>query len=410
MENREPEDIVRDVIKTCVNCDFCEFHMQESPCLLFPELYRLYQKERNTGEKTNSYELRCLVDLCNGCAICPCDIIRSEIRKAKNAFILRDGLKSSTWFLERVELIGRLSGVFPTACNRLLRNPWTRKVIKHSLGIHEKRRFPLFKKENFNKWLRRKGRHFRPDGPRRKVAYFAGCTGQYLFPGVPKAVVKVLMHNHIEVLVPEQRCCGMPPLLEGDRILTLRLVAENVERLYEAVEDDWDIVCSCPTCGYMLKELWKNEDYFAPISRRKRIRIASRTFDLGEYLARLHEQGEIDTAFAPVSTDTVYFPPCHLRAQNIGEPYVVLLEGIPQLGIKKIAGPFNCCGAAGIIGFKREFHAVSIKMGQSLMSSIGKMHPEQILTDCLSCRLQFQEILPYPVWHPVEILERAYGL
>ncbi|MBA7536985.1 Anaerobic glycerol-3-phosphate dehydrogenase subunit C [subsurface metagenome] len=409
MENREPEHLAREVIETCVSCDFCNFIMDDTPCLVFPDLQRLYQKERSKVEKLTSYELRHFVDLCNECGICPCNIIRSGIREAKNAFIRRDGLRLSTRLLERVELVGRISGVFPAFSNSLSRKSLTSKAIKRTLGIHQRRRLPTVPEENFIKWLARNGRHFRPDGARRKVAYFVGCGGRYLFPNVPKAAVKVLTHNNVEVLVPEQKCCGMPPLLEGDRTLTLRLVAENVERLYEAVENDWDIVCSCPTCGYMLKELLKDEDYFAPIDRRKRIQIASRTFDLGEYLVRLHKQGELKTKFAPMPVATVYYPPCHLRAQKIGEPYVTLLKGIPQLKIKKIEGDSYCCGVAGIMGFKREFHDASIEMGQGLMQYIQELNPERILTDCFGCQLQFRQLLPYLVWHPVEMLEQAYG-
>jgi hypothetical protein len=34
--------------------------------------------------------------------------------------------------------------------------------------------------------------------------------------------------------------------------------------------------------------------------------------------------------------------------------------------------------------------------------------PETLLTDCLSCRMQFNQMLPQPVAHPVEILNAAY--
>ena len=71
--------------------------------------------------------------------------------------------------------------------------------------------------------------------PGRKVAYFAGCTGKYLFPEVPKAVVEVFQHNGFEVYFPDQKCCGMPPFLEGDRQVTLDFVRFNVEHLAEVV-------------------------------------------------------------------------------------------------------------------------------------------------------------------------------
>jgi glycerol-3-phosphate dehydrogenase subunit C len=42
------------------------------------------------------------------------------------------------------------------------------------------------------------------------------------------------------------------------------------------------------------------------------------------------------------------------------------------------------------------------------MEKIKKAEPEAIITDCLSCRLQFTYALPYPVLHPLELISRAY--
>ena len=36
-------------------------------------------------------------------------------------------------------------------------------------------------------------------------------------------------------------------------------------------------------------------------------------------------------------------------------------------------------------------------------------NPERLVTDCLSCRLQFNQLLPYAVFHPVEILNESYA-
>lgn len=42
------------------------------------------------------------------------------------------------------------------------------------------------------------------------------------------------------------------------------------------------------------------------------------------------------------------------------------------------------------------------------MEKIRARDPQAIVTDCMSCSLQFRQVLPYPVFHPVEILARAY--
>ena len=250
----------------------------------------------------------------------------------------------------------------------------------------------------------------------------------------------------------------MPSLLEGDRKRTLECVRFNVTQLADLVEEGFDIVCSCPTCGYVLKhviregavhaadyraakqkalqekrqvllaippeqrsDLWlrayasgytkklfKDDQYFSSISGLKRVLVSDHTYDLGEYLKNLHAEGVLRTDFGRINADAAYYPPCHLREQKIGTPYTDLLGLIPGISISPIAGDFYCCGNAGIMGFKSDFHRNAVKIGSRLKAKIKQLAPEQLLTDCLSCRMQFNQTLPYPVYHPIEILKASY--
>ena len=250
----------------------------------------------------------------------------------------------------------------------------------------------------------------------------------------------------------------MPTLLEGDRQLTMQFVNFNIEQLSHIVEDGYDIVCSCPTCGFFLKmvlsegayyspqyqqsigsgdthirvpagqnpkgqsnptfmllqksiyqNILKDEGYFSTISPHKRILVAEHTFDLSDYLGRLQHAGELEAPAGTVSGSMVYYPPCHAREQNIGWPYTELLGLIPGIDFESIDGHFYCCGMAGVMGFKQEFHESSLQLGRRLMDKIREINPDRIVTDCLSCRLQFNQLLPHQVLHPVEILKEAYS-
>jgi glycerol-3-phosphate dehydrogenase subunit C len=274
---------------------------------------------------------------------------------------------------------------------------------------------------------------------------------------VAKATVKVLQHNGVEVFCPEQKCCGMPSFLEGDRKLTMESAGHNLNILADAVQDGYDILCSCPTCSFMLRhqlsegayysreyqesigadpkfikvpakakpgesserkmesfdktiyeKIMIDEGYFSSLDPLKRVALAEKTFDLGEYLLLLHRSGELKTDFAPVHGQSVYFPPCHQREQEFGQPYLELMALIPGLNPDAIQGNLYCCGLAGVMGFKRDFHEASIELGSRLIDKIKEKNPEILVTDCLSCRLQFNQLLPHKVLHPVEILRKAY--
>ena len=86
-----------------------------------------------------------------------------------------------------------------------------------------------------------------------------------------------------------------------------------------------------------------------------------------------------------------------------------LLKTIPGIDLEVISGAFYCCGLAGIMGFKRQYHETSVQLGSSLMEKIRTLNPQRIVTDCLSCRLQFNQLLPYDVLHPIEILQESYA-
>ncbi len=457
MEKSDPERIARRVVMDCADCDCCRPIMDES-CLFFPELYRLYDKEVETGQRISSEDLRQLVEKCNFCALCPCPNIRADIIRAKTRFAERDGLEFGVRAVADVARIGKICGAFPALSNRLLRSDIAGGLIKMALGIHRDRKVPQFPEESFTTWARKKNLHVKPDpSAERKAAYFAGCTARYLFPGVAQATVEVLQRNGTEVFCPEQKCCGMPSFLEGDRNLTMEFAGHNLGVLAETLQDGYDILCSCPTCSFMLrsllgegayysheyqqsaggdpkfimvparpkpggalerkmevfdktifKNILKDEGYFSALDPMQRVALAEKTFDVGEYLLRRHRSGELDTGFAPVRGRAVYFPPCHQREQEFGQPYLELLGLIPGLKLDAIQGNLYCCGLAGVMGFKRDFHEASLALGGRLIAKIREMNPEILVTDCLSCRLQFNQMLPCTVKHPIELLADSY--
>lgn len=473
VSSSDPERRAREIVELCADCDQCREFMEDTSCLFFPRLFRLFDREKEKNKIITSDELRKLIDLCNMCGLCTCAPVRASIRDAKDAFIARDGLKPSIRLLEDVQRVGKLCGAFPKLANLIYEIKPVTNLVRHLAGIHPQRKLPKFPPENFDLWARQRGLHVKRESAGPKVAYFAGCTARYLFPEVAQAAVEVLEHNGVNVYFPEQKCCGMPSLLEGDRPFTFERATFNLQQLEEAIDDGYDIVSACPTCGYMLKGvlsegayyskeyrqyltdlmaefggdqskvrerilhdeaapggratpasprrakpllalrmitdgMLQDEGYFAAIDGRRRIKIASHSYDLGEYLRELHRRGKFNRALAPLPDRMAYYAPCHLKEQNMGQPWAELLQLVPRISIENVGGAFDCCGLSGIMGFKKEFHNISLAMGRPLMDKIRAFDPELLVSDCLSCRIQFNQELSYPVLHPVEVLNRSY--
>ncbi len=450
-KKQTPQEILQGIMKLCANCDTCRT-MMEDDCAFFIELYRLWDQEHEDGVPISEAQLRYLTELCTFCGLCPCPKVPMDVMEAKSRYIEQEGMPLATRLLNDVPRMARLCGTFPKLSKALQSNSVLGPLLRKATGLHPERQLPTFPKQNFFKWAASQGLDQKRNGEHR-VAYFAGCTAGYLFPEIGRSVVEILQHNGATVYVPPQQCCGMPFLVEGDRKRTLQLAQDNMERLLETVSDEDDLVYSCPTCGYFLKKLlkerayysdayqqsvnanekelkvpapekgenqfWtlrksmyreilKDDGYFSGIDPLDRVALSDHLFDFGAYLTRLQGEGRLATNFRPLPERLAYFAPCHLREQKMGLPYLDLLKLVPELEIEQVGSDYDCCGMGGVFGFKEHFHQKSLDLGGPLMDKIRKCNPQAIVTDCMSCRLQFNHCLPYPVYHPVEVLARAY--
>lgn len=390
--------------------------------------------------------------LCTMCGLCPCPNIRTDVIRGKSEQVFQEGLPLKTRLLADAQRLGKWCGMAPGLINRAVDTPVIRGIAKKMAGVHPGRRLPRIPREHFFDWAKRRGL-CRVPVQTGKVAYFAGCSAGYLFPEVAKAAVNVMQANGFGVHVPPQQCCGMPSLVEGDRQTVLTRVRYNVESLLEKIADGYTLVCSCPTCGYLLKILLKDQacyagayqkavnagpdeilvpdgragyagftrlkksiyrhvlqdsGYFSDLDPLGRIQLADNVLDLGQFLERLYHEKRLNRGLAEINGHMVYYAPCHQREQEMGRPYETLLGLIPGLDMEPLGSAMDCCGMGGHLGFKADFSQDSKLLAGPLIAKIERAKPEAVVTDCLSCRMQFQHLLPYPVYHPLELMANAY--
>jgi glycerol-3-phosphate dehydrogenase subunit C len=453
-EKMDPESIVREIIEECGDCDVCR-DLMDGVCFFFLKLYEIWDKEKLEGIKATPSELRDLVECCHFCAICPCEPVRAKIIRAKTAFIERDGIPWTVRLLEDVELMWRILRKIPAS--GLLSNRIFSSACKKIFGIHQERQMLAFSEESFDIWAKSRGLK-EPIKVKdcRKVAYFVGCTGRFLFPQVPKSFVEIMNRLGIPVYFFDQHCCGMPALLEGDKKRVCSWVSSQIKQLFELVVDGYDVVCSCPTCSFMLRKVIPaginyealrkmlnakddrvlaslkdgldlqeegesislhgklyetalvNEEYFIGVDPVERFVVASHTFDAGEYLLKiLDERESVSIRSSDSHRGYLYFPPCHQREQKGEGHYLELFRRLGIDGISVFRDSFGCCGLGGIRGFSQRYYEKSVELGKRLIEKIGKMEPLGIVTECLSCRIQFEELADYVVVHPLEVISQA---
>ena len=343
-------EAMRAAVEYCADCTSC-MDLMEGECRFFAELFPL---EWIRGqEPISDATVRKLAESCTYCGLCPCPEIPAKLTEGKSAFVAEKGLPLSTRLLADVPQLARLCGTFPRVYEALQSSKQVQPLLRKISRVHPDRTFPRFAKESFFTWAARTGRAEREEG-RRHAAYFAGCTVGYLFPEVGRAVVAVLERNGVPVYVPPQECCGMPFLVEGDQRRALAKAESNVQRLLEVRRAGDDIVSSCPTCGFFLKvllkenayysdayqrsvdagndeiripireggpgsftvmsrptyqDVLKDDGYFSFIPPLERIEVAENLLDTGDYLALLLAKGQLDSRFAPIAERIAYFHP-----------------------------------------------------------------------------------------------------
>lgn len=317
------------------------------------------------------------------------------------------GVRWRDRLLTMTDRIGRVGSRAATLVNALLKTSLARLVLERFAGIHRDRQVLVFSGETFPRWF---GRHVpakRADPPVRKVALFASCLVNYQVTDIGKATVQVLEKHGVEVVVPEQRCCGMPSFDIGDTQAIQQAARSNVASLYPWVLKGYDVVVPAASCSLMLKR------EYPELNRDQRTRtVAERTFDVCEYLMAMKKEGQLAADFPKQPGRVAYQVPCHLRDQNIGFKSKELMEyaGAQVDVIEK------CSGHDGAWSAKTEFFSLSMKIAGKAVRTIEQVPADVVASDCPLAGLQLDQAGASAhaggkaTLHPIQIVRDAYGL
>lgn len=396
------------IFDICHGCRLC-FNL----CPSFPKLFDFIDATPNesVGELSR-VQVREVVDLCYDCKLCfpkcpytpphefeldfPRLMLRAKAVNAKNEGVpLRDKV------LSEPGMIGSLGSAFAPFSNAVNASAIQRVVLEKTIGIHRDAPLPVYQKETFTK---RWAAH-RPDasaGVNGRVGLFYTCSVDNMTPEVGMDAVRVLEHNGVEVVVPPQKCCGIPYMDSGDLDGAAARARDNLKPLAELVRQGFDIVTPGPSCSLMLRQEYPQliEDADARL-------VASHTFDLSEYLMKLHEKKLLKTEF-PNSLGTIgYHLACHLKAQNIGLRSRDLMRMIPGAEVDTVE---RCSAHDGTWAMKKEYYDLSMQWGGKLFKGLERTESDTIASDCPLASLQIAKGMGRQPVHPISLIAYAYGL
>jgi len=182
-----------------------------------------------------------------------------------------------------------------------------------------------------------------------RIALFATCLADTLFPDVAKATVTLLERLGHEVAFPAgQTCCGQMHVNTGYQ----REAAPLVERYVEVFAPYDAVVAPSGSCtGCVRHQHAQVAQRYGPPGLAEQARaVAARTYELSELLVDVLGVEDVGAAYPHRVT---YHPTCHsLRLLEVGDRPLRLLRHVKGLELVELPDAEQCCGFGGTFALK----------------------------------------------------------
>lgn len=224
-----------------------------------------------------------------------------------------------------------------------------------------------------------------------RVALFATCLADALFPRVAQASVVLLERLGHQVVFPAgQTCCGQMHVNTGYRPEALPLIRNHVEvfeRALTRIEEGGDgadvVVAPSGSCTASARHQHADvaRRLGEPALARRAEAVAGKTYELSELLVDVLGVTDVGARFPHRVT---YHPTCHsLRLLRVGERPLRLLRGVAGIDLVELPDAEQCCGFGGTFAVKNA--EVSSAMLADKMAAVQATGAEVITAGDASC-------------------------
>jgi L-lactate dehydrogenase complex protein LldE len=220
-----------------------------------------------------------------------------------------------------------------------------------------------------------------------RIALFATCLGDALYPDVSRATVRVLERlGHTVVFPPAQTCCGQMHINSGYFDEAVPLVRHHVETFEAALSDCEAIVAPSGSCVGSVRH------QHAMVARTRggaagsvladrADAVAAKTYELSEFLVDVLGVTDVGAYYPHRVT---YHPTCHsLRLLHVADKPVRLLRAVRGLELIELPAAESCCGFGGTFSVKNP--DVSTAMLADKMSNVLSTRAEVCTAGDASC-------------------------
>lgn len=281
------------------------------------------------------------------------------------------------------------------------RDGFVRHLPMALFGKHGFKSLPALAAKSFrDRWPEMAAKYaVKPGGRKLKVALFAGCAQDFIYPGQLEAAMKLFAAKGVEVVFPmAQTCCGLPLTMLGEAETARKVARQNVAAFVEECDA---IVTLCASCASHLKHGYVN------LLGEEAAGFASKVMDFSSFA---HDRLEVNAEdFVQLSGKTAYHASCHLcRALGVKEAPRALIKLASQYAPSPEEE--TCCGFGGT--FSAKFPEISAELLRKKLENVSKSGAERLVLDCPGCAMQLKGgvdrlQLPIKVMHVSELLAEA---
>ena len=211
-----------------------------------------------------------------------------------------------------------------------------------------------------------------------RVALFATCLVDALFPDAGRATVQILERLGHTVEFPlEQTCCGQMHANSG-------YFEPNLVRRYVDTFSDYDaIVVPSGSCAGAIRHqhvmIARDANDEALAARAQR--TADKTYELSQFLIDVLHTEDVGAYFPHRVT---YHPTCHsVRMLKVGDRPLRLLQNVHGIDLVTLPRNDECCGFGGTFSIKNP--DVSAAMLADKMESVIETGAEVLCAGDRSC-------------------------
>ena len=217
--------------------------------------------------------------------------------------------------------------------------------------------------------------------PKARIALFAGCAQDFIYPEQLEAAMEVFSAHDVAVEFPlEQSCCGLPLQMMGEKKTAIDVARQNIE----AMNGSFDyIVTLCASCASHLKH---NYPFLLGGNDAEAKKFADKVIPFSAFMTDVLKV--TPDKFNQTKQRATLHAPCHLcRGMGMTEqPRQLLALGgyeYAQADQEQV-----CCGFGG--SYSAKFPGVSEQILRNKLTDAARTGAEVLVTECPGCVMQLR--------------------